>query len=191
MAKISLSEATNFTIRTLREVAELARMRARDYLLIHRGSQTLARDMDIEILGPEFARVFVPYFWAIYHHDGRGPIEAKPGKFLVFFPDKRADPRTAGGRRYPRTEADILHLTKQQFYDGISRNRRRLEVGNPQPFMIATRSVGPATGVPFFREGLRNFGEVAGPLIALRFKEFLSTRIQTLSRRSGVTGTLG
>ena len=83
----------------------------------------------------------VPHYWAVYYHDGRGPIVAKRGKFLVWFRSIEDDPRI-GSSGHPVRATDIrkLSLSKTEF--------RRLHAAGK--LIIAKRS-GAVTGKPFYK----------------------------------------
>jgi hypothetical protein len=67
--------------------------------------------------------LWVPHYWAIFAHDGRGPSPAIEGSaILVWFRNPEDDPRLPGGR-YPVTRSEVRHLTKEQFREWASRNR--------------------------------------------------------------------
>jgi len=138
------------------------------------GSRTLQRMTRVVISKERFARVVVPHYWAIYHHDGRRAIDMtnRPG-FMVFFEDPRDDPRTDGTKRYPVQRKDIQHLTKAQFEAGLEENTRRRKAGIETPYMIVTKRVGPADGTHFFSEGLKTFPSEAAHEIRSRFRTHL------------------
>ena len=46
----------------------------------------------------ERADLFIPHYWAVYYHDGRGAFGPKTARKLVFFDDPNDDPRIKGGR---------------------------------------------------------------------------------------------
>ena len=96
-----------------------------------------------------------PFYWAVYYHDGRGPIRAKPGHVLVYFRDIDQDPRVQG-RNYPVRASDIKRLTKAQFYAYLK---------DPSRGMIVRDSVGPAEGDPFFLRAQEALSRQVGPLI--------------------------
>lgn len=93
------------------------------------------------------ALLHVPHYWAVYYHDGRGPIQAAPGHKLVFFHRPEDDPRLEGG--YPERVSQVRRLTADQFYEGLEINRERFANGLP-PYMYVLNSVGAAKGDPFF-----------------------------------------
>lgn len=110
-------------------------------------SKTIERSLQVTVL--DFGRVAVetPYYWAVYYHDGRGPIRARPGHKLVYFRNIDQDPRVPN-RRYPVRATDIRRLTKSQFYQMLN---------DPGSGMIVRTSVGPAPGDPFFERAGRIF----------------------------------
>lgn len=126
-----------------------------------RRAQALRNDLRVEIVkvGELESEAFVltDFYWAIYYHDGRGPIHARPGKFLVFFRNPDDDPRINGAaRNYPRRASDIqrLSLSKGEFL-------RLLRSGS----MIATKRVGPADAHPFFESGFASLQSRYGPKV--------------------------
>lgn len=103
--------------------------------------------MKITVLDFGLVTVEVPFYWAVYYHDGRGPVRARPGHKIVYFKDPNDDPRINGAaRNYPVRAAQIRRLSKKQFY-------RFLKSGK----LVAVDKVGSAEAHPFFTEGLRNF----------------------------------
>lgn len=149
---------------------------ARSYLLAHGGSQTLQDIMSFLIDAKGQGRVTVPYHWAHYVHDGRSEIRLPKGEYLIFFPNKRDDPRTDGGENYPVREFQARSLSPEQFkhFDGINKQRRAL---NQPPIMIVTRHVKAPRAdkiIPFFAEGLKPLGGLAGPIVGPKMRELLS-----------------
>lgn len=86
--------------------------------------------------------VYSTYYWARWVNDGRGAIEADPGKFLIFFEDPKDDPRIKAG--YPRKPEQVKRLTRRQL-------RKAREEGQ----LIETESVGPAPGLKFLERGIQ------------------------------------
>lgn len=144
-----------------------ARRRARELLIAFsedsRQAQALRESLNIQIQPRGGANVDAvvetPFYWAVYYHDGRGPIRAKPGKFLVFFVDPDDDPRHDGSaRNYPVRFAGRKRLTRQQFYQFLSQGK-----------IIAVKRVGPARSHPFFeRISGEQIGTRAATPVALR-----------------------
>mgnify|MGYP001826464370 CR=1 FL=1 len=132
------------------EIAQSAAVKVRWRASSVCGSREIRRTMALKRRRslPNYARwgVIVPHYWAIFHHDGRGPVKARKGKVLAFFKDPSKDPRHYG--RYPQRLNQVKHLTKEQF--------RRYKAQ-----MIITRSVARTTGKAFFssNHGLRGIPE--------------------------------
>lgn len=115
-------------------------------------SDTLRKALFVEIIPNEDKVVVgVPHYWAIYYHDGRGPIRAKPGHWLVYFKDPSQDPRLANG--HPERAASIVRLSREQFLEALARDE-----------LVVVKSVGPAKPHPFFTRGMDSFQSKAhGP----------------------------
>jgi len=109
------------------------------------------------------ARLAVPHYWAIYYHDGRGPVRPKRGRFLVYFrsieDDPRVRPSSASPERYTQTKR--LRLKPETF-------RRLVAQGK----MIVTTGVGPAAPNPFFRK-LNDFSGRAGRITRPAFSRYV------------------
>jgi hypothetical protein len=158
---------------------------ARDFLQSHGGSTRVASALsfvvdsitpDVEAVG----RVTVPFYWAVYVHDGRGPVHAKPGGYLCFFPEHRhLDPRTNGTNALQGTTVKPRRLRPDEFYSWLQVNRERAERGLP-PIMVVTKRVGPAKGIPFMDMGLKGLPAAAS--------QILPTEFQLLLRRKGLLG---
>lgn len=126
-----------------------------------RQAQALRDDLRVGVLQSteEMSKMEIStdYYWAIYYHDGRGPIRARPGKFLVFYRNPDDDPRHDGAaRNYPRRASEVreLNLPRSEFL-------RLLRSGA----LIATKRVGPAGSHPFFERGFAAAAERAGPRV--------------------------
>jgi hypothetical protein len=132
-------------------------------------SDTLRRAMVFERTGPQSGRLFVPHYWALYHHDGRGAVFPVRKRFLVWFVDPKDDPRLRGG--YPVRLSDIRRLTRQEFYGGLDENKRRKKQnpgGGDEQFMRVREVSGPtraSKSYPFFTEGMREFSKFAGEVV--------------------------
>lgn len=114
------------------------------------GSQTL-RDALLLIVEANVGRaeLFIPHYWAVYYHDGRGPVQPITAQKIVFFADPRDDPRLVGGN--PRRVSDIRTLTRDDYQNGLEINAERRKNGEP-PFMFVLDRAGPAGAHPFFSE---------------------------------------
>lgn len=93
------------------------------------------------------AELFIPHYWAVWYHDGRGPVKPVSARKLVFFDDPNDDPRLKGG--YPVTPAQVKRLTKSQYQEGLRRNAERAARGL-RPFMYVVDSVGASKSHRFF-----------------------------------------
>lgn len=87
---------------------------------------------------PSRAWVSVPYYWAIYLHQGRPGYSGN----IIYFTHPNLDPRIKGG--YPVKQSDVRHLT------GIEYARLKA-FGHG---MITRTFVGPAKARPFFDDAL-------------------------------------
>ena len=119
-------------------------------------SKTLQESMVVIRYSDESVAVFVPHYWAIYYHEGSGPIS---GKRMAFFIDKADDPRTAGARSYPVRVSDIKKLTDVWTKEQIKAARKSGK-------LIFTTHVGPRGGNPFFEIGLAGFSAIADQIVA-------------------------
>lgn len=147
-------------------------------------SRTLQETLANRTLSNTHGQLFLPYYWAEFVHGGRGRVHAKPGKFMVFFPDKRDDPRTFGGRNYPKRPGDRPSLTKADLQKFSKENKRRLKTGE-DPIMVFAKSVGPGKpgnqGVPgklFFTNAMAGFPV---PSEVQRITDHLTDIIRTIA----------
>lgn len=175
----SRTKGEQFQRRTLQALAKEARRRARPLI----PSRTLRRSMQIFIDRNTTVYLQIPYFWALYVHDGRGPYSvhsrARKGRrqprYLVWFKNPRDDPRTQGASKYPKREKEIRQLTLAQWEYGLERNKER-SPGNP--YMIVVRSVNKTTPAnPFFEKGLAGFDAHAAPIVKAEFEKFLLSQL--------------
>jgi len=100
--------------------------------------------------------LFIPHYWAVYFHDGRGVVRPVKKTVLVWFPNIKNDPRVAGGLQYPIRESQIRRLTKSQFRKGVELNKTRPP---DDPYMVIAMVSGPTKRPqnPFFKNGLKDF----------------------------------
>lgn len=163
-----MAKADVFLDRTTRILCSLAIAQTRKVLK----SRTLRRALTckVEMLSSHelIARVSVPHYWAVYYHDGRGPIRAKKGKFLVYFRNIEDDPRitgTASPERYADTKR--LSLSPATF-------RRMVDEGK----MIVTKGVRASAPRPFFKP-LRQFRNQVRPVVGRHFSRFVRDDLET------------
>jgi len=165
----------------IRDLLERVSERAENHVRPKIPSQTLQRALTTNfdrVANVWLARVGVPHYWAVYLHDGRGPVVKKGKGFLVFFKDPSRDPRLRGGR--PVRQADARRLTRNQFRDGLAMNRAHLAAGG-DPFdapMIVVKSVGPAKATEFFTKGMAAFlPTIAAPIFRNEFDRYVQEMI--------------
>lgn len=144
-------------------VLHAARIQVRDYMNVSQVSETLALALASEVSSDFFraeatGRLILPYYWARYVHDGRGPVGTE--RLMRFFPDKRDDPRTAKGIAYPGQRGARRSLTKQEISFFNKENWRRHKVGEP-PIMVVCKFVQSGKqskpGTQFYVNALRFF----------------------------------
>jgi len=144
--------------RLLAEIGRIAARLARQKIQ----SETLRSSLSVELRpNSDEVVVGVPHYWAVYYHDGRGPIRAKPGRWLVYFKDPALDPRIKRG--YPVRASDIVRLTRDQFYDALARDE-----------LIVTKSVGPAGPHPFFSKGMSSLQDKLGGAASRFMRDILA-----------------
>jgi len=113
------------------------------------------------------ARLFIPHYWAIYYHDGRGVVSPRSARKLVFFDNPREDPRNRGGARAERASRE-RRLTRAEYQRGLEINAERRARGQ-RPFMFVVDAVGPSRPRPFFDELAVGATRRSGPLAAREF----------------------
>lgn len=154
------------------KIGNLARERARKALkrmaTDSRQARAIRESMEVKLLvqgsGQQArvsASVTVPFYWAVYYHDGRGPVVGSR-RSLVFFKQIEDDPRVAGGRRYPVRSSDIRRLTRSEFLRARARGQ-----------LIVTSQVGPAPAHPFFTVAMDGFSSEVGPVVRREFGNFV------------------
>lgn len=124
-----------------RKMAEKLRERVRFAI----PSRTLRNSIQVRVTvaDPNYigAEIFLPQYWAVYYHDGRGPVRPRNGKYLVYFANIEDDPRVAGGKDYPTRTSQIrrLRLSPEEFRAAVQEGK-----------LIVRKSVGPSTPHRFF-----------------------------------------
>jgi hypothetical protein len=158
--------------RVIRRV--LAELGERELRLVRKavGSRTLRAAMTLIIDESEQrADLFIPHYWAIWYHDGRGSVSPVSARKLVFFDNHHDDPRLRGGKR-PVRESEVKRLTKQQYEAGLRENQNRARLGL-RPFMWVVDSVGPAAPRPFFDQLSKDAARRAEPIVTREFEREL------------------
>jgi len=142
------------------------------------GSRTLRAAIRLIIdESQQRADLFIPHYWAIWYHDGRGRVSPVSARKLVFFDNKNDDPRIPGGR-LPVTEAQVSRLTRDQYREGLRINQERASRGQ-RPFMFVVDSVGPSRPRPFFRELEQGAAERADAIVFKVFEDELLSEIDS------------
>lgn len=153
----------------LQRLALVIASEARNILRGRIKSKTLARAMEVatqNVPGLGIGLVTFPHYWARYYHDGRGPVTARPGHYLVFFKNPDDDPRIAGG--YPVKLTDVRRLTKAEFQRFLKEDR-----------IIVTKEVGPMRGQKFLR-GLKALAGRVHKIVARRLTEHVEQELKDL-----------
>ncbi len=164
----------DFKKRLVTKMAENAAHKA--FFLIP--SKTLREAMTVEFVSDDGitteGRLHIPHYWAVYLHDGRGPVTQVNSSVLIWFENPKDDPRIKGGKKYPVAREDIQSMTsfRVAYEKGLRENNRRREQGLP-PFMIVVKRAGPAKGDPFFAEGMKGFASEITPLVHREFDSWL------------------
>jgi len=138
------------------------------------GSRTLRNALRLIVNeSEERADLFIPHYWAVYYHDGRGRVSPVNARKLVFFDNPRDDPRYPT----PERESQVKHLTKRQYERGLEINQERAARGL-RPFMYVVDSVGPSRPRPFFRELERGAAMRAGGIVPRVFEDELIRQLE-------------
>lgn len=122
-------------------------------------SRTLRRALEVRINPTDLRAILhIPHYWAVYVHDGHGPIEPVARQWLAFFPDKTKDPRTDFAQNYPVRVTDIVSL-----HDAMTDEEFK-EAKRERDLVFSKRS--PAReGTPFFEDGLAGSASIVTPLV--------------------------
>ena len=128
------------------------------------------------------AGLLVPHYWAVYYHDGRGPVRPTQKQFVVYFKRgrKELDPRVRVGAWYPRRIEQVKRLNRAQFYAARKRGD-----------LVITKKSGPADGKHFFTIGMRGFRLVAGAYAQIETRLWLTSILREQSERDTAKGSLG
>lgn len=132
----------------------------------------LVRRSDYEVV------LNIEAYWAYWVHEGRGAFSAKQGSLLVWFRNRRNDPRLVNGKS-PNRAHELRKLTKEEFRYWSRKNYQAKKAGRVQPMIVAKR-VGPVGPNRFFTEGLKPFKTKAGAEFGRRFHAHAVSVIQPL-----------
>jgi hypothetical protein len=170
--------------RLAREGMKIARPNIRKGVGSGFGSKTLASALRVNIYNNETAALYIPHYWAIFVHDGRGGFGPKNQGFYVWFRDPNDDPRLIGGKT-PERLYQKRRLTAAEYREGLRRNRRHLDNGG-DPYdmpMIVTRIVRRGMAPSQFfsnRHGMRGFAKRAGTIAKRDFSAHVKSRLGSL-----------
>ncbi len=136
------------------------------------GSRTLKAAVRLIVdENEERADLFIPHYWAIWYHDGRGRVSPVNARKLVFFDNKNNDPRIRGGR-LPETRAQVRRLTRLEYQEGLRINQERARLGL-RPFMFVVDSVRASRPRPFFNKLAQGVVERADVVVLRVFEREL------------------
>lgn len=107
-----------------------------------------------------------PHYWAVYYHDGRGPLRPVNGRYLVYFLDPEDDPRFKDGYPVRATDVKKLSLTPEEFKAALASGK-----------MIVTNYVGPAKGQKFIERLARRAVRLAEPIVRREFRGHLKAAL--------------
>ena len=109
--------------------------------------------------------VHIPHYWAIYYHDGSGPVTMPKGKYMVWFRDPHDDPRLKGGLPVTRAGIKKLNLSKKRFNELVKAGK-----------IIIRQTVGRRHGTFFTRGAYKLWGPwVRIELLKAARREILKT----------------
>jgi len=173
------SEIERFQDRLMRELLNAGRKRSRRYILRRGGahvSRQVADDMKAVVQSSTKGYLYVDPYWALYYHDGRGPIV---GKNMIWFKNPKLDPRLNAGRT-PNRYRNKRSLTKDQF-----REARK------QGHIIVRSRVAGVRPTPFFSNtgGMTGFRAQAGEIVQREFRKLMKDLIgaENLNARASVS----
>ena len=139
--------------------------------------------------------LFITSYWAIFVHDGHGPISPVRARFLVYYRDRANDPRRPDGRT-PDRLSEERRLTRSEFQHGIAENRRLRQLNpgaGPSQFMLIVKdkdgrpmSSGPAKAQPFFETGMLPFENIAEDLIYTELDRFVRGMLGKESKKAPI-----
>ncbi len=166
-----------FISRLIHRLADMAYYRALPAVM--RASRQLGDELQVQVHGSE-AVLYLPHYWAIYVHDGRGPFGPWRAQFLVWFRNPLFDPRLDQGRQ-PQRYADVKRLTPDEFYLWMDRNRAAEAAGMPKPMIVTKRVRTPTQGAHFFANepggGMYGFAQDAAEVIVPAFRQHVREQL--------------
>lgn len=137
-------------------------------------SETLRNSIEIHLridAGLVTTSLEWPHYWAVYYHDGRGPLRPVNGKYLVYFLDPEDDPRFDQGYPVRASEIKRLELTPEEFKDAIASGK-----------MIVTNHVKRGRARRFIDRLAGRAARTVQPLVQPAFRQHLKLALSDILR---------
>lgn len=113
--------------------------------------RALQRSLSVKVIGTSTVKLQIPYFWAVYVHDGRkAPVRSRESSFLIWWKDPRKDPRLAPSGVTPRRAEQLRHLSSDQFQEALRQHREAIAQNRESPVVIVPAVKRPTPPSPFF-----------------------------------------
>ena len=128
-------------------------------------SATLRKALAIQREGRSIF-IGVPHYWAIFYNDDRGPAEAPEGKFLIWFPNPRDDPRHHGNYPVRASQIQRLNIPPEEL-------RILIETGVAVVARVSPRTMQRVRGKKFFEKGLKGFFGQGSPEGSRGFSQYM------------------
>lgn len=157
-----------FQLRMMRAVTKVAYRRA--YAAIPRRFGFLRKDLEIQIASKSVARLYLDPYYALYVHDGSGPLNREGDGSVppyVWYKNPKEDPRLSAGRT-PSRAANLRHLNGEQFRRAYAARK-----------LIVTRSIKRRKASLFFdnKVGMKGFRQEVSTIIPPAFSEHIRTSL--------------
>jgi hypothetical protein len=164
-----MADNVQFVNALTRELAGEAQLRALPAIT----SRTLQRALELNRQSASVISLHIPHYWAVFVHDGHGPVNMPPGKYMAAFRDPRLDPRLASG--YPIRASQVKSLK-----DVISPAEFRQYLRSGDLILFTKRS--RVEGAKWFdNEGnMRTFVVDAYMTARLRFENYVKRQLGDL-----------
>lgn len=163
-----------FIEETLRELSLAARDKSRP--LIPSSTLRDALLIDETALDSNTISLFIPHYWALYVHDGRGaPFGPIKGRYLIWWRNPAEDPRFPG-RQTPERHKSIRKLTRGEFKKAFKIFRDAMKAGTVSPVVIVKQVRKETKGSFFFdnRQGMAGFAELARRIVRRRMSDHVA-----------------
>jgi len=143
------------------------------------GSRTLADNLTVRVsqASPGRSNVYIPHYWAIFVHDGRGPFGPRSAKWLVWYKNPFEDPRLEDGVRQKRFK-DTRRLTKDQFQTDLALGK----------LIITKRVTESMRPNRFFDndDGMRGFSNSLSKIIPKTFSSYVRDNVVPMSQKKTI-----